>query len=258
MKNKFALITGASSGIGKELAKTHARNGGDLVLVARREQELNALKEQLIQENGVQVFTISIDLTEEGAIDYLMKFLKDHQIKIDILMNNAGFGGYGEFINRHIEIDIKMVDLNIKALIELTHAILPMMKYNKSGYILNTASTAGFLPGPLQATYYATKAFVLSFSQAISCELKNSGIYVTALCPGPVKTEFERVAGLEGGNLFKNALTAELTAKRAYKAMLNKKTIYISDYPIRFALRYFLPFVPRRWQAAAVYRIQKI
>ena len=258
MKNKWALITGASSGIGKELALIHANKGGNLVLLARREKELQELRGQIIESFNVTVHVITIDLTEQKAISIVMKFLSEQQITIDVLMNNAGFGGYGLFVDRSISADLNMVDLNIKTLIALTHAVLPNMKKQGSGYILNTASTAGFLPGPLQATYFATKAFVVSFTEAISYELKDTGISVTALCPGPVKTEFEKTAGMEGGNFFEKAMSAELTAKRAYRAMENKRVIFISEYPLGFALRFVLPLIPRRWQAAMVYRLQKM
>ena len=258
MKNKWALITGASSGIGKELAFIHARKGGNLVLLARRERELQDLKELLIAKYEVNVLIYPIDLTENDAIRKVLYFLNQEKIQVEVLMNNAGFGGYGLFMDRSIENDLKMVDLNIKSLIELTHAILPMMKEKNAGFILNTASTAGFLPGPLQATYFATKAFVVSFTEAISYELKHTGISVTALCPGPVKTEFEKSAGMEGGKFFENAMSAQLTAERAYKAMERKKVVFISEYPLAVALRFILPIIPRRWQAAMVYRLQKM
>ncbi|MBM3431265.1 MAG: SDR family oxidoreductase, partial [Bacteroidetes bacterium] len=213
MKNKWALITGASSGIGKELAIIHASKGGNLVLIARREKELQELRGQIIESFNVTVHIFPIDLTEQEAVSSVVKFLSEKQITIDVLMNNAGFGGYGLFVDRSISKDLNMVELNIKTLIALTHAVLPSMKKQGSGFILNTASTAGFLPGPLQATYFATKAFVVSFTEAISYELKDTGISVTALCPGPVKTEFEKTAGMDGGNFFEKAMSAELTAK---------------------------------------------
>lgn len=258
MKNKWALITGSSSGIGKELAIIHASKGGNLVLLARREKELKELQRQIIENFNVTVHVIPVDLTEQEAVSNVMTYLSEHQISIDVLMNNAGFGGYGLFAERSISADLNMVDLNIKTLISLTHAIIPGMKKKGRGYILNTASTAGFLPGPLQATYFATKAFVVSFTEAISYELKDTGISVTALCPGPVKTEFEKTAGMEGGNFFEKAMSAELTAKRAYRAMENKRLIFISEYSLGFALRFVLPLIPRRWQAAMVYRLQKM
>lgn len=258
MNNKWALITGASSGIGKELAIIHASKGGNLVLLARREKELKELQRQIIENFNVTVHVIPIDLTEQEAVSSVMTYLSEQQISIDVLMNNAGFGGYGLFAERSISADLNMVDLNIKTLISLTHAIIPSMKKKGRGYILNTASTAGFLPGPLQATYFATKAFVVSFTEAISYELKDTGISVTALCPGPVKTEFEKTAGMEGGNFFEKAMSAELTAKRAYRAMENKRVIFISEYPLGFTLRFVLPLIPRRWQAAMVYRLQKM
>ena len=258
MKNKWALITGASSGIGKELAIVHARKGGNLVLIARRERELQELKDFLIRDYGIAVCIFPIDLTESGAIPKLIRFTEEQGIHVDVLMNNAGFGAFGLFADSQIARNSNMVDLNIKVLIELTHALIPGMKSRGSGYIFNTASTAGFLPGPWQATYFATKAFVLSFTEALAYELKDSGISVTALCPGPVKTEFEKVAGMEGGKLFDKAMSAKLTAERGYRAMERKKVIFISDYPLVFPLRFLLPFIPKRWQAAIISRVQKM
>ncbi|NBR15594.1 MAG: SDR family oxidoreductase [Crocinitomicaceae bacterium] len=194
---KTALVTGASSGIGKELARIHASKNGNLVLVARRVEELEALKTELESKYKVQVTVFPQDLTKENAAQNVYDFTNSKGIEIEYLFNNAGFGGQGNFVDRPLSKDIEMINLNVKALVELSHLYLQDMKKRKSGRILNTASTAGYLPGPLQATYFATKAFVVSFTQALAQELKQHNITVTALCPGPVKTEFEQVAGLQ-------------------------------------------------------------
>ena len=157
MKN-VALITGASSGIGKELAIIHAKNQGDLVLVARRKQLLDSLSSELSEKYKVSVFVIEMDLTANGAATKLVEELIKENIQISYLFNNAGFGGYGDFIDRSISEDLAMIQLNVSSLVELSHGIANQMVKNGGGMILNTASTAGFIPGPLQATYFATKA----------------------------------------------------------------------------------------------------
>ena len=158
---KTALITGASSGIGKELARIHASKGGNLILVARRTEALEALKTELESTYGIQVNTFTQDLTQAHAAKKVYDFVNHSGLEVDYLMNNAGFGGHGVFIDRPLDKDLEMIQLNVSALVELTHLFLQDMKERGYGKILNTASTAGFLPGPLQATYFATKAFVI-------------------------------------------------------------------------------------------------
>ena len=172
MKN-VALITGASSGIGKELARIHASKNGDLVLVARREEELVALKTELEQTYKVAVEVFVCDLMRPHSAKEVFEFLQSKNIQVEILMNNAGLGGYGNFNERELSKELDMIQLNIVTLTELTHLILPQMVARKSGKILNTASTAGFMPGPLQTVYFATKAFVVSFTQGIAFELQD-------------------------------------------------------------------------------------
>lgn len=251
-----ALITGASSGIGKELARIHASKGGDVVLVARRETELRALKRELEHDYKVQVHIFPCDLSTPNAAQEVYAFCQTNEIKVDYLMNNAGFGGQGNFVDRPLEKDLEMIHLNVETLVALTHLFLQDMKKRGSGKILNTASTAGFLPGPLQATYFATKAFVVSFSQSIAHELKPYNISVTALCPGPVKTEFEKVAGFEGGGMFDKAATAHQTALKGYNAMLKGKSVIISDRQIGFLIRFVLPFLPTRFLSSTVQKLQ--
>lgn len=255
---KIALITGASSGIGKELARIHASKNGDLILVARRSEELELLKKELEEKHAIKVWVFVKDLTSKVAAKEVYEFTKSNQLEVDYLFNNAGFGGHGFFVDRPIAKDLEMIDLNISALVELSHLFLQDMKKRKAGKILNTASTAGFLPGPLQATYFATKAFVVSFSEALAHELKPHNISVTALCPGPVKTEFEKTAGMTGGNLFEKAASAKSTAEKGYRAMEKGKVICISDPVLNVLLRYILPFFPKFIISGMVQKMQTI
>ena len=255
---KTALITGASSGIGKELARIHASKGGNVVLVARRGAELESLRSELEEKYKVDVSIFQQDLTKEGAAKNVYEFCKEKNIEIEYLMNNAGFGGHGNFVDRPLDKDVEMIHLNIQALIELSHLFLQEMKKRKSGKILNTASTAGYLPGPLQATYFATKAFVVSFTKGISHELKPHGITVTALCPGPVKTEFEFVAGMGNGDMFKNGATAYSTALKGYNAMMKGKRICISDIGLNFMIKFLLPVIPDSILLRVIQKMQTI
>jgi len=255
---KTALITGASSGIGKELARIHASKGGNVVLVARRGAELESLRSEVEDKHKVEVFIFQQDLSKEGAAKNVFEFCKENNIEIEYLMNNAGFGGHGNFVDRPLDKDVEMIHLNIQALVELSHLFLQDMKKRKAGKILNTASTAGFLPGPLQATYFATKAFVVSFTKGISHELKPHGITVTALCPGPVKTEFEFVAGMGNGDMFKNGATAYSTALKGYNAMMKGKRICISDIGLNFMIKFLLPVIPDSILLRVIQKMQTI
>lgn len=257
MKN-VALITGASSGIGRELAQIHARNQGDLVLVARRKQLLESLAIELNQKYKSLVLVIELDLTVEGAVGKLVEQLNNNKIHVRYLFNNAGFGGYGEFTERNISEDLAMIQLNVSSLVELSHSFANQMVENGGGMILNTASTAGFIPGPLQATYFATKAFVVSFSQALDQELRRKGVTVTALCPGPVKTEFIDVAGMSKSKMFDGAKTAYYTANKGYKAMMKRQLICISEPSLHILLNYFLWMAPRRVVLKMVENLQRI
>lgn len=257
MKN-VGLITGASSGIGMELAKIHASKGRDLILVARRVDELMKLKIELETAYNVQVEVLPMDLMKENAADSLFQDVQEKNIQVDYLFNNAGLGGYGKFHERDLKKEREMIQLNIIALTELTHLFLPGMVQRKSGKILNTASTAGFLPGPMQSVYFATKAFVVSFTQGVAQEVCNDGVTLTALCPGPVKTEFEKAAGMEGSGLFKSATTAESTARKGYRAMDKGKLIAISDNSLKFALNWVLPFAPRKLVLKMIQNMQTI
>lgn len=257
MKN-VALITGASSGIGKELAKIHAAKGNDLVIVARRAEELNSLKKELEHNFSVKVEVFPADLMKKDAAIEIFQFVNDRNIQIDYLINNAGLGGYGKFHERELTKEREMIQLNISALVDLTHLFLPGMIERNKGKILNTASTAGFLPGPLQTVYYATKAFVVSFSQGVAHEVRGHEITVTALCPGPVKTGFEKEAGMAGSGLFDKAASAESTAIKGYRAMEKGKLVIITDGRLKFLFNWIMPLVPRRYILQMVENAQTV
>ena len=252
----LALVTGASSGIGRELARHHAAQGGDLIITARRSEALETLKAELEAAHGVAVHVIALDLGSEGGARALHDAVVAGGHEIDILINNAGFGGHGVFTDRDLERDLAMIDLNVKALVELTHRFGREMAARGRGRILNVSSTASYLPGPLQATYYATKAFVSSFSQAVAEELREKGVTVTALEPGPVDTEFFETANLKGTALGETAASPAHTAKVGYEAML-RGDLTVTDNPkMGFLLNWVTPFMPRRKLLKRVYDMQ--
>lgn len=251
-----ALITGASSGIGRELARLHAGKGGDLILTARREDRLKELAAELGGKGGVKVHVLPLDLAAEGAADTLWQQVQALDTPIDILVNNAGFGGLGLFVDRDLERDTQMIALNITALVRLTHHVARHMVLNRSGRILNVGSTAGMIPGPMQATYFATKAFVNSFSLALDEELRDKGVTVTVLCPGPVKTEFGEVAGFDSGSPAPGAADATRTARVGYNAMRAGQLLAVDQPMIGFALQWLAPLLPRRLILKAVKRAQ--
>jgi len=248
MKN-VALITGASSGIGKELARIHASEGGDLVLVARRANELLALKTELEAKYGSKIEIIVKDLSDTKSASEIFDATEKSGIQIEYLINNAGFGGHGIFHEREMGNDLAMVNVNITSLMLLTHLYLPGMVKRGKGKILNVSSTASFLPGPLQAVYYASKAFVTSLSQALSEELRGSGVTVTALCPGPVATEFFDTANMEGVKMLKTqkAMSPAKTAAIGYRDMIKGKLLSFDNGLLKFSLNWMVPLLPRRW-----------
>lgn len=243
---KTALITGASSGIGLEIARQLAGEGVSLILVARRKERLEALAGEL-ESGGAEVRVIPLDLARPGAGKELFETTEQESIEIDYLVNNAGFGGYGAFSEREWDNDRDMIQVNITALTEITRFYLPGMIKRKRGAILNVASTAGLIPGPYQSVYYATKSYVISFSHAISHELKGTGVTVTALLPSATATEFAATGNLEETKLFSGKVdSAERVAAEGIRAMKKGKLIKINKASEGFALRYLVPFVPRK------------
>jgi short-subunit dehydrogenase len=242
---KLALITGASSGIGAELARIHASRGGDLVITARRRKELEQLKGDLESAHGCQVHVIVKDLAEPGARQAIYNELTSQGMRIDYLINNAGFGYYGLFYRQDWARNEAMIEVNILALAALTRLFLPEMVARRSGRILNVGSMAGFLPGPLQAVYYATKAFVVSFSEALANELAGTGVTVTALCPGPVETEFAERAGTREARGFARMASPRKVARAGYDAMLRGRTIIVPGPLNKLTIHGLLRLAPR-------------
>ncbi|HWB53709.1 MAG TPA: SDR family oxidoreductase [Tepidisphaeraceae bacterium] len=221
-----ALITGASSGIGYELAGVFAAHGHDLVLVSRRQPELQKRAQDLTAKHGTVVHTIPLDLSICGSSTELFSQLTQSGIQIDYLVNNAGFAVHGPFDQSHIDRHLQLLRLNIETLTHLTHLVLPGMRQRSHGRILNIASIASLMPGPWMSTYFASKAYVLSFSRALSSELRGTGITVTALVVGPTATNFAPASGTQNTKAFRGSvMNPAHVAKIGYTAMMRGKPI---------------------------------
>ncbi|CAA9573684.1 MAG: 3-oxoacyl-[acyl-carrier protein] reductase [uncultured Thermomicrobiales bacterium] len=253
-----ALVTGASSGIGRELASLLARDGHPLVLVARRREELDRVAGELGGRHGVAVETIGADLSESEAVGRVVDELERRGIAVETLVNNAGFGAYGPFAEGDTERELAMVRLNVEAVTHLTRRLLPGMIERRRGRVLNVASTAAFQPGPLMAVYFATKAYVLSFSEALAEEVRGTGVTVTALCPGPTATEFGDRAGLETSKLFQRGVVMEASTVAAigYAGMRAGKTLVIPGAH-NWLLAESVRFAPRAAVTRLVKRMQE-
>jgi len=227
-RREIALVTGASMGIGKELAKIFAADGRDLVLVARSEDKLRSLADELQSAHGITAHVLPADLSDPSAPSNIFASLESKGLALDYLVNNAGFGATGPFAELELELQMNMLQVNIDALVALTHLALQGMLARKKGRILNIASTAGFQPGPDMAIYYATKAFMIMFSEGIAEEVKDAGVTVTAHCPGATATNFADTAGNAKSILFKlGAAPADKVAKHAYRSMMKGKVLAI-------------------------------
>lgn len=248
MTKKTVLITGASKGIGRELAIIFAERGCNLLLAARSERELNELKLLLEKEYDVTVQTFYSDLSLPDAAQQLFEAVKSLGIDVDYLVNNAGFGDYGAFADTNWERYGKMIQLNVTALTQLTHLFVTQWRGRKKGKILNVSSTAAFQPGPMMAVYFASKAFVLSLSEAIDNELRAEGITVTALCPGPTATHFGKESRMDASQLVKNVQIADArsVALMGYRAMMKGKPVVIHGAMNKIA-PFFIRFMPRKW-----------
>lgn len=226
--SEAALITGASSGLGMEYAKLFAADKKDLILVARRRDRLDALSRELSGNFGIQARVVAADLADIAAPKRIETEVKRLGAQIGFLVNNAGFGVTGRVAELDPERELAVVQVNIAALLALTRAFLPAMIANRRGRILNIGSTAGFQPGPFMAVYYASKAFVNSFTEALWYELKGTGVSATVSCPGATATEFAAVAGNDRSRLFKlGAMDATRVAREGYRAMLAGKPMAI-------------------------------
>lgn len=243
----LAVVTGASAGLGREFARIHARKGGDLVISARREAALQALKQELEAAHGISCHVVACDLGAEGGAQTLIEAVEALGVPVEVLINNAGFGGAGQHVERALAGELAMIDLNVKALVALTHHFGRVMAGQGGGRILNVGSTAGFMPGPGQAVYFATKAFVNSYSQAVDHELRGRGVRVTVLAPGYVETEFADVADMRSSVMVKaGGADAATVAEIGYRAMERGELVRIDRRSLSIALGWIVPLLPRR------------
>jgi uncharacterized protein len=254
---EYILITGASSGIGADIAREFAKLGLPSILVARREDRLLALKDELMAQYGVQCETVSLDLEIPGASRLLVEQIRGKDLAVSTLVNNAGFGLVGSFESLPHERQLQMMQLNMTALVDLTYQMLPLIKKSSSPAILNVGSTAGFLPGPFMAVYYASKAFVNSFSEALGEELQSEGIHVSVLCPGPVETEFASVSGLEKSKLFRvGVMNSVSVARAAVLGLRRKERIIVPGLRFKTMVQ-GLRLVPRIWVRTLAARMNR-
>lgn len=227
----YVLITGATTGIGYELAKLYANAGDNLILVSRDEDKLEKVKDELILLYNINVYSLSLDLSEDNSCEKVLDFVNKKNLSVDILINNAGIGSFGYLSEIQMEKELKLIDVNIRALTELTKIFLPTMISHGEGGIMNVASTAAFCAGPKMATYYASKSYVLNFTEAIYEELKGTGIKVSCLCPGPVSTGFQEKAGIRKKESAKKAvMTPKKVAEIAYRDFKRGKLIIIPGF----------------------------
>ena len=256
MTHSYTLITGASSGLGLEMARLLAARGRPLLLVARRGDRLTAVADELREAGSPEVRTFVVDLALDRSLDEFVELLEAEGLCVDTLINNAGFGLRGAFADLDMDAQISCVQVNVRALTLLTRTLLPGMKTRGEGAILNVASTAAFQPGPGMAVYYATKAYVLSLTEALAEELRPHGIRVTCLCPGPTHTAFAAVAGSAHSSLLPlDALGAPFVARRGLAALDRGRVVELPG-PRNKLLVFVLRFVPRAWVRKVVARMQ--
>jgi short-subunit dehydrogenase len=251
MSEYYTLISGASEGIGYEMVKIFAGRGYNLLLTARNETKLREIQKQLNTEHNIKIEIFAADLSLPQTPRKIFEFCGEKDINVDILINNAGFGQYGSFKETDFETEKSMINLNISALTELCKLFIPPMIENHFGRIMNVASTAAFFPGPQMAVYYASKAYVLSFSESLSTELAKHNITVTALCPGPTRSKFMDRAHMSASRLFNNPLMHLMTSRQvalyAYKALMKGKTVAVPGLNNKF-----LTLMPRFFPKAAI------
>jgi short-subunit dehydrogenase len=252
-----ALVTGASAGIGVDLAQCFAREGYDLILSARTESKLREVGDRLSQMHGVRATAIAVDLEQIGGGAKLAAAISERGLQVDVLVNNAGYGNAGAFSESSREVELGMVDLNIRTLVELTHIYWRDILKAGSGGVLNVASTAAFQPGPLMATYYASKAFVLSFTEALWEEARGTGVHVSCLCPGPTLSKFRERSGTDKKKLSRAAtsMSSASVAELGYRAWKANKRVEITGLRNR-VLAAAIPFAPRKVVLSAVKTLQ--
>lgn len=257
-EGQTALVTGASMGIGVDLAECYAKDGYDLILTARSEAQLKDVAAKLAAAHKIKTAAIAIDLGVPGNGEKLAAEIAKRGLVVDVLVNNAGYGIAGAFNGSERAGQLGMIDLNDRALVELTHIYWPRMLANKRGGVLNVASTASFQPGPLMAIYYASKAFVLSFSEALWKEAEGTGVHVTCLCPGPTVSHFRERAGTGKTKLASNlgnAMGSAPVAQMGYKAWKRNRRVVITGARNRM-LASLTPFLPRRTLLGIVHNMQ--
>jgi short-subunit dehydrogenase len=253
MRVETVLVTGASSGIGRELAKTFAADGSRLVLLARKRHALQDLAEELRKTYKAQSEVFTADLAEPAAPQRIFEHLQANGTRVDVLINNAGFGAQGRFVELPLQRQLEMIQVNVASLTHLTALLLPGMIERRRGGILNVASTAAFQPGPGMAVYYATKAFVLSFTEAVAEEVRGRGLTVCALCPGPTRTHFAEAAGAHFSRRFtKGAMSAEAVARAGHRSFRSGQVVAIPGFRNRL-----LAFCVRLGPRALVRKIVK-
>jgi short-subunit dehydrogenase len=256
-RRPLALVTGASMGLGAEFARLLASEGYDLVLTARSSDKLTALKKEVEGLHGVRAHIVVQDLADPRAPIAIYDDVRAAGLEIDVLVNNAGFGMYGLFYASDLQTELDMIQVNITAVVHLTKLFMRDMVAKKRGRIVNVASTAGFQAGPLQSVYYASKAFVLSFTEAIANELRGTGVTATALCPGPTPTEFQKRAnvGRVRGLRLMMRVEPDAVVRAGYKGMLQGKPVVVPG-ALNNAIIFLLRLFPRRMVTAVVRRIQ--
>ncbi len=257
-KGKTALVTGASGGIGYELARRFAQERYNLVLVARGGGKLNEIAADFSKKYGVEVRVIAKDLSLAGAPEEIFSQLEGESVKVDVLVNNAGFTVFGKFTETSLQDELQLLQVNIVALTHLTKLFLPGMVERGWGRVLNLASTAAFQPGPLMAVYYASKAYVLFFSEAIATELEGTGVTVTALCPGPTETGFQKRGNMEDSKLVagRKIMDARTVARAGYRALMRGQAVIIPG-PRNILFAEAIRFMPRSLARRIVLRAQE-
>lgn len=252
---QWVLITGASQGIGHEFAKIFAAEGHHLVLVARDEVRLAQIASELSGRHGLTVKVMAKDLSSAAAAREIFDELRGGQIPISILINNAGFGHQGAFAEIDLQRHVDLIQVNVTSLVQLTHLFLQPMLARREGRILNVASTAAFVPGPFMQTYYASKAFVQSFSYALASELEGSGVTVTSLCPGLTRSQFQARAGMRRSETF-FMMESDTVARIGYRALMAGKPMVIAGWMNKLAIA-LARNAPRRWMASMVKRMNR-
>jgi len=257
-QGQTALVTGASAGIGVDLAECFARDGYDLILTARSEGPLNEVAQRLASAHGVKATVIAQDLGAIGGGTALANAIRMRGLSVDALVNNAGYGHAGALTSSDLATQLGMIDLNVRALVELTYHFWDQMLANKRGGVLNVASTAAFQPGPLMANYYASKAYVLSFSEALWEEARGTGVHVSCLCPGPTVSKFRERAGTGKTRLAKNAgaaMASAPVARMGYDAWKRNQPVKVTGARNAFQAG-MVKFLPRKMLLGVVRNLQ--